>query len=88
MRPGLGIVNLPLARQLVALLSVLASSLAIALAGDHRAARAFATDVAGGETQIDDGRTVLDAFRLMLDAARVQRDGALGFPEPVCRLFD
>ena len=36
------IVDRPLAGQLIALLPVLAAALSVALAGDHRAARAFA----------------------------------------------
>ena len=35
--------------KLVALLSVLASALSVALAGDHGAARAFAADIAGSQ---------------------------------------
>ena len=66
-----------LARQLVALLSVLAAALAVALPGDHRAARAFAADVAGREADVDEREAVLDALGLMLEPARVQRDRAL-----------
>ena len=42
--------------QLVALLPVLAAALAVALAGDHGAAAAFAADVAGGQRDVDHGQ--------------------------------
>ena len=74
--------------QLIALLPVLAAALAVALAGDHHAARALAADVAGGQAEVDHRQAVLDALRLMLDAARVQRHRAVGLAEPARRLLD
>ena len=50
------------ARQLIAFLSLLARALAVALAGDHRVAAAFAPDAAGGHHQVDGGHAVLDAL--------------------------
>jgi hypothetical protein len=44
-----GIADRALARQLVALLAVLAPTLAVALAGDHHAAGALAAELAGGQ---------------------------------------
>ena len=73
-----GIGDRALAGELVALLAVLAAALAVALAGDHDAARALAADVAGGQAQVDHGEAVLDALRLVLDAAGVQRHRAVG----------
>ena len=64
--------------QLVALLALLARALAVALAGDHRVAAAFAADAAGGEHQVDGGHAVLDALGVVLDAARVQQEAGLG----------
>ena len=58
----------PLAGQLIALLAVLAAALAVALAGDHDAAGAFAADVAGGEAEVDHRQAVLDALGVVLDA--------------------
>ena len=77
-----------LARQLIALLPVLAAALAVALAGDHGAAAAFPTDVAGGQRQVDQRRAVLHAFGLMLQSARVHGDGAIRFRKPMRGLFD
>ena len=85
---SLGVGDRALARELVALLAVLAAALAVALAGDHHAARALAADVAGGERQVDDGEDVLDALRLVLDAARVQRHRAVRLAEPARGLLD
>ena len=72
--------------KLVALLPVLAAALAVALPGDHGAARAFAPDVAGGEAQVDQRQAVLDAFGLVLEAARMQHDRAIGIREQ-CAAF-
>ena len=77
-----------LAGQLIALLSVFASALAIALAGDHGAARAFPADVAGRQAYVDQRKNVFHTLRLMLDAARMKRESALAGGEPVRGLFD
>src|SRR6185369_10564640 len=67
---------------------MLASPLAVSLAGDHGGAAAVASDMAGGEHDIDDRQTVFDAFRLVLEPARVQSNGAFGFCDPVGGLLD
>ena len=83
-----GVGEAALARQLVALLAVLAAALAVALAGDHDAAGAFPPDVAGGERDGADGFAVLDALGVVLDAAGVQDHGAAGFADPMRRALD
>jgi hypothetical protein len=77
-----------LAGKLITLLSVLASALAIALTGDHRAARSFTSDIAGGQTKVDERKAILDALRLVLDAAGVKYDGASSFGEKLRCAFD
>ena len=83
-----GVGEAALARQLVALLAVLAAALAVALAGDHDAAGAFPPDVSGGERNGADGFAVLDALGVVLDAAGVQNHGAAGFADPMRRALD
>ena len=60
-----------LARKLVTFLAVLSAPLAISLAGNHRAARAFATEVSRREAQVNQPQAAFHTFRLMLDAASV-----------------
>jgi hypothetical protein len=83
-----GIGELSLARKLIAFLSVLAPTLAVALAGDHRRAAAFAPDMAGGEHDIDHGKTVFHALRLMFEPTRVHRNRAIGFRKPMRGFLD
>ena len=66
--------------QLIALLALLARALAVALAGDHGVAAAFAPDAAGGHHQVDGGHAVLDALRVVLDAAGVEQEARVGRP--------
>ena len=76
-----GSVSDALAGQLVALLSVLAPALAVALAGDHGGTRAFAADIAGSQRDVDHRQAVLHAFRLVLQPAGVhQRSPARDLP--------
>src|SRR5262245_58256497 len=82
------IVDRALAGQLIALLSVLAAALPVALAGDHRRTAALAAEMTRREAEIDHGRAVLDAFRMMLETARVQGDRAIGFREHVRGALD
>src|SRR4029079_11368121 len=61
----------------VALLPLLACTLAVSLAGDHRVAAALAADAAGRGDQVERGQAVLDPFGMMLDAARVEQKARL-----------
>src|SRR5678815_2293464 len=72
----------PLSRQLIALLPMLTSSLAVALAGDHHATGALASDVSCGQADIDQPEDVLYALRLMLDPTRMHRETTLTRREP------
>ncbi len=74
--------------KLVAFLPMLASTLAVSLAGNHRWPGTFAADVAGGKSDIDHRQTVLYAFGLMLQSAGVHHDGALRFADPARGLLD
>src|SRR5262249_48927912 len=84
----LRIVDGTLPGQLIAFLPVLASALAVTLAGNHGAACPFASDVAGGQAQVDHGGAVLSSFGLVFDAAGVEGDGTLGLSKPMRRLLD
>src|SRR5262249_38546556 len=66
---GLRIFDVPLARQLVALLPVLAAALSIALARDHIRTGAFSTDLTGCQAQVDDREDILHTVGMVLDAA-------------------
>src|SRR4051812_36523325 len=68
-----GILNIPIAGQLIALVPVLASTLAIALACDGGVAAKGPPDPARRKHQVDTGQHVLDSFALMLNPASVQQ---------------
>ena len=87
-RAVLGVRDVAVAGELVALVAVLASALAVALAGDRRHAAAGLAELAGGEAEVDRGKDVVDAFGLLLDAAGVQQHpGRRGAP-PLGGLLD
>src|SRR3954471_12152117 len=64
--------------QLIALLTLLARALAVALPRDHRVAAALAADASGGDDEVDRRHAVLDALGVVLDPARVQQEAGLG----------
>src|ERR1700730_8414316 len=70
--PVLRVLDISRAGQLVALLPLLAASLAISLPGDHGVATTLAPDAAGGHDQVERGQAVLDSLGVVLDAACVQ----------------
>ena len=82
----LGILDVAVARKLVALVAVFASALAVTLTGDGGVAAVRFADASGGEHEIDAGQHVLDAFALVFDAARVQQKTGLRRPPPLRRL--
>src|SRR5262245_15832742 len=61
------------ARKLVAFLALLAPALPVALPGDHRIARPFPADPAGGDHELDRGHAVFHALRMVLNPARMQQ---------------
>src|SRR5262249_53907183 len=77
-----------LSRELIALLSVFASVLAVALASDHDGARAFASDISSGQRDCDRRLAILDAFGLVLQTARMEDHRAPRFADPMRGLFD
>ena len=83
-----GIADGTLPGKLVTLLAVFAPALPVALPGDHRAARAFAAEIARRETQVDQRQAVFNAFRLVLNAPRMQHNGAIGLGKQSCCAFD
>src|ERR1041384_3898507 len=64
-----------LAWKLVTFLTVFAATLPISLAGNHGAARAFATEVSRRQAQVNQPQAVFHTFRLMFDPPSVQIDG-------------
>src|SRR6516164_1942032 len=66
--------NVAVSGQLVALLPLLASALAVALAGDHGVAAAFTADATAGDDEVNGGDAILDALAMVLDAACVQQE--------------
>ena len=66
--------NVARAGQLIALLSLLARALPVALAGDHGVAAAFTANAPAGDDQVDGGNAVVHAFGVVLDAARMQQE--------------
>src|SRR4029077_18653016 len=85
---GFRVADGSLTGKLVAFLAVFAATLPISLPGDHRAARAFPTDISGRKAQVNQRRTVFDAFGLMLDTARVKDDGTFGLRKEAGRALD
>src|SRR5262249_15502510 len=85
---SLRIADRTLSGKLVALLSVFASPLPVALARDHRAPRALAADIARRKAQVDECQAILDALRLMLDSACVQSNGAIGLGKKMSGSLD
>src|ERR1017187_9951327 len=69
------------AGQLITLLSLLAGTLSVALAGNHCVAAAFPADTSAGNHQVDCRDTVVHTFGVVLDAARMQQKaGRSGSP--------
>src|SRR6266568_287596 len=60
--------------KLVALLPVLASTLSVSLAGNHRGSSALAAYVPGGESDVEHCETVFYTLGLMLQAPSVHYD--------------
>ena len=83
-----GIFDVPVARELIALVAVLASALAVALAGDRGVAAVRLADAPGGKHEVDAGQNVLDALALVLDPARMQQKTGLGRSPPFRGLQD
>ncbi len=86
--PMLRVGDVAAAGELIALLAVLASALAVALAGDGGVAAAGPPDAAGGEDHVDRTEDVLYAVAVVLDAARVQQKAAPRRAPPLRRLPD
>ena len=66
--PRVGIVDSAVAGQLIGLLPVLASALAVALAGHAAVAAGRSPDLAERQREVDVGERVVDAVRLLLRA--------------------
>ena len=86
--PVLGVGDVAVAGELVALVAVLPTALAVALPGDRRHAAARLAELARGQPEVDGGEHVVDALGLLLDAAGVQHHpGGRGAPQ-LGRLLD
>src|SRR5262249_46813982 len=73
-------------RELIALLAVLASALAIGLPCDRAVAALRLADAAGREDEIDRAERVLHAVRVMLDASGVEEKAGACRSPPLRRL--
>jgi len=62
--------------------------LPISLPRNHRASRAFPTNISSRKAQVNKRRTVFDAFGLVLDTARVKNDGTFGLCKEARRALD
>ena len=70
--PVLGVGDVAVAGQLIALVAVLAAALAVALPGDRRDPAARFAELAGGQPEVDRREHVVDTLGVLLDAAGVQ----------------
>ena len=84
----LGVLDVARARELVALLAVLAAALAVALAGDRRVAAARRPIRPDASTMLIAPRHVLHAVAVVLDAAGVHEEARLRRAPPLGRLPD
>jgi hypothetical protein len=85
---GRGVVDPPVARQLIGLLAVLAAALAVALAGQGPEARGGAPGEAEGEGHVGEGQRVAHAPRLLLGAAGGQHHGRACAPQGLRRAHE
>src|SRR5688572_6072859 len=84
----LWVLDVPVARKLIALVPVLASALSVPLARDGGVTAVRLADATGRQHEIDAGQHVLDALALMFNAARVQQKTGFGRPPPFRGLQD
>ena len=87
-RAVLGVGDVAVAGELVALVALLATALAVALPGDGGDATAGLAELAGGEAEVDGGEHVVDALGVLFDATGVQQHAGCGGPPPFGGLFD
>ena len=80
MLPMFRIRNRTLSGKLIGLLSVLASALPVALAGDRSVTTTRRADFSRRQHEIDIRQHVVDAVGVMLNAARVHDHGSLRPP--------
>src|SRR5262245_30369336 len=74
------------ARQLIALLTVLAAALPVRLTHNRAVAALRFADPARGENEVDRAKRILDTVRVMLDAAGVKQKARLRCAPPLGRL--
>ncbi len=86
--PVLGVADVAVARQLVALVAVFAAALAVALARDGAVAAAGPADAARGQHHVDAAQHVVHALALVLDAPGVEQEAGLGLAPDAGRLLD
>ena len=75
-----GLFDVAASGKLIALLTLLARALAVALAGDHGIAAALAADASAGHHQVDGGDAVVHALGVVLDAAGMQQEAGRSRP--------
>src|SRR5690606_4261794 len=74
----LRIVEIPSARQLIALLAVLTSALPIGLTRNGRIAAVRSPDATRGKYEVDRAQDVHHAMRVVLEPTRMHQEAALG----------
>src|SRR5262249_33081502 len=84
----LGVREVPHAGKLVALLAVLAPTLAVRLAGDRPVAATLAADPPRGEHDVDPAQAVLHAVAVVLYAPGVEQEARLRGAPPLGGLLD
>src|SRR5205814_9172974 len=67
------ILDVASARKLIAFLTMLAPTLAVALAGDHGVSAALATDASGSQHEVHRSHAILHTFGVMLEPAGMQQ---------------
>ena len=78
------VLDIAVARKLIAFMTVLAATLTIALPGNSSVATKWLPDPACGQHQIDARRHVFDTLAVMLDATRMKQEARLCFAPPFC----
>ncbi len=84
----LGIGDVAVAGELVALVAVLAAALAVALPGDRGDTAPRLTELAGGQTEVDRRDHVVDALGVLLDASGVEQHAGGGRAPQLGDLLD
>src|SRR5690606_4135957 len=87
MLPGFRVVDVTLAWELITLLTMLTSPLAVALTGDHHAAGTLPAEIPRGQEDVQHRENILHTFGVMLDSSGMQPNRSLSLTQPFSGLF-